>query len=64
MYSYNVNAPLKNVAVSTADLITPHPSPRWHLPLKLRRGRHFRGASALIPIRFLRQPDRKVPTKP
>ena len=27
------------MAVSTANLITPHPSPRRHLPLKLRRGR-------------------------
>ena len=29
----------KNVAANAADLITPHPSPRRHLPLKLRRGR-------------------------
>ena len=34
MYRYNVNAPLKNVAANAADLITPHPSPRRHLPLK------------------------------
>ena len=34
MYRYNVNAPLKNVAANAADLITPHPSPRRHRPLK------------------------------
>ena len=39
------------------------PTARIYLHLICRK-RFFRGASALIPIRFLRQPDRWVPTKP
>ncbi len=34
MYWYNVNAPLKMCLPDGKDLITPHPSPRRHLPLK------------------------------
>jgi hypothetical protein len=39
------------------------PTARIYLHLICRK-RFFRGASALIRIRFLRQPDRKLPTKP
>ena len=64
MYRYIIHAPLKMCLPDGNDLITPHPSPRRHLPLKLRRGRHFRGAFTPVPIRFLRLPDREQLTKP